>query len=148
MATYSAIGPAAMPRPAKTPFFAGLSDESIAEFLADYGELADGHKLTNKQKVETLRPALAQRPLAVPTRLRIRQLDGLQRGAGEALPRLRRRNALLKKGLIDLVNLTARTRMLDEKDVLDYYRRFLAISNPLRAAPTSIPISRSCSQLN
>ncbi len=37
-----------------------------------------------------------------------------------------------RQGLMELVNLSARTWMHDEKDVLDYYQRFLAISNPLR----------------
>ncbi len=54
MATYSVIGLAAMPCPTKTLFFARLSDKPIADFLTDYGELADGHKLTSKQKVETI----------------------------------------------------------------------------------------------
>ncbi|KAH9017144.1 hypothetical protein EDB85DRAFT_1833958, partial [Lactarius pseudohatsudake] len=39
-----------------------------------------------------------------------------------------------RQGLMDLVALSARTRMREEKDVLDYYRCFLAISNPLRSA--------------
>ncbi|KAH9017145.1 hypothetical protein EDB85DRAFT_1897794 [Lactarius pseudohatsudake] len=53
MPSHTVIGPAAMPRPTKAPFFAGLPDEPIADFLGDYGELADGHQLTEKQKVET-----------------------------------------------------------------------------------------------
>ncbi|KAI9438851.1 hypothetical protein BJY52DRAFT_1195868 [Lactarius psammicola] len=54
MPPHTVIGPAAMPRPTKTPFFAGMSNEPIADFLSDYGELADGHKLSNKQKVEMI----------------------------------------------------------------------------------------------
>ncbi len=137
MATYLAIGPAAMPRPTKTPFFAGLSDEPITEFLADYGELADGHKLTNKQKVETILRY-------VPHSLRDlwRSLPGFASGnwtvfsaeLEKLYPDLDAEMHYSRQGLIDLVNLSARTQMRDKKDVLDYYRRFLAISNPLRAA--------------
>src|SRR6266702_1818795 len=137
MATYSVIGLAAMPHPTKTPFFTGLSDKPITEFLNDYGELADSHKLTNKQKVETIL-------CYVPHSLRDlwQSLPSFASGnwtvfsaeLEKLYPDLDAEMRYSRQGLIDLVNLSARTRMRNEKDVLDYYRRFLAISNPLRAA--------------
>ncbi len=54
MTAHTVTGPAAMPRVTKAPYFSGLPDEPIAEFLLDYTELADGHRLTDGQKVETI----------------------------------------------------------------------------------------------
>ena len=123
MTTYLAIGLAAMPRLTKTPFFAGLSDEPIAEFLVDYSELADGHKLTNKQKVETILRY-------VPHSLRDlwQSLPGFASGnwtvfsaeLEKLYPNLDVEMRYSRQGLTELVNLSARTRMCDEKDVLDY----------------------------
>lgn len=54
MSSRLVTGPAAMPRATKTPSFDGMTGEPIADFLIDYGELADGHNLTDQQKVETI----------------------------------------------------------------------------------------------
>ncbi|KAI9446942.1 hypothetical protein BJY52DRAFT_1127816, partial [Lactarius psammicola] len=123
-----------MPRPTKTPFFAGLSDEPIADFLSDYSELADCHKLTDTDKVKTILRY-------VPHSLRDfwRSLPSFATGnwtvfsteLEKLYPNLDAETRYSRQGLLDLVNLSARSRMRDEKDVLDYYRRFLAISNPL-----------------
>jgi hypothetical protein len=48
------LGPAAMPPPRSraAPFFSEALDDPINDFLAEYLELADGHGLTEQQKVE------------------------------------------------------------------------------------------------
>jgi len=124
-----------MPQPTKTPFFAGMSDEPIADFLSDYGELADGHRLTDRQKVETV---LRYIPYSLKDLWK--SLPGyatgnwmtFKRELERLYPDMDAETRYSRQGLTELVNLSARTRMRDEKDVLDYYRRFLAISNPLR----------------
>ncbi len=39
-----------------------------------------------------------------------------------------------KQALMELVDSAARTKMRDEKDIVEYYQRFLTICNPLLAA--------------
>jgi hypothetical protein len=127
-------GPAAMPRATKTPSFDGMTGEPIVDFLIDYGELADGHNLTDQQKVETI-----LRYIPPPQRDLWKTLKGyatgdwttFRRELEKLYPDVDAAMRYSRQALLDLVNLSARTRMRDEKDVFDYYRRFLAISNPL-----------------
>jgi hypothetical protein len=126
-----------MPRATKTPYFAGLPDEPIADFLFEYSELADGHRLTEKQQVETI---IQYIPFSLKDLWR--SLGGYKTGnwmvfsseLERLYPDMDAETCYTRQGLMDIVNLSARTQMHDEKDVLDYYRHFLAISNPLHTA--------------
>ncbi|KAF8274724.1 hypothetical protein EI94DRAFT_1560962, partial [Lactarius quietus] len=126
-----------MPRANKRPSFAGLPDEPIADFLADFEEQADGYSLTDAQKVEAILKY-------IPFSLRDfwKTVKGYSTGdwttfseeLEKLYPDMDAELRYSRQGLIELVNLSARTRMRDERDVLDYYRCFLTINNPLRVA--------------
>jgi hypothetical protein len=130
-------GPAAMPRATKTPNFDGATGEPIIEFLTDYNEIADTHYLTDQQKVEYILKYIppSQKDLW-------RSLKGYTTGdwttfskeLEKLYPDIDAATRYSKQALYKLVNMSARTRMRDEKDVFDYYRRFLAISNPLHSS--------------
>jgi hypothetical protein len=124
MTTRLVTGPAAMPHATKTPSFDGMTGEPIADFLIDYSELADGHNLTDQQKVETILQYIphAQRDLW-------KSLKGYATGnwttfQGELeklYPDVDAATCYSRQALLNLVNLSARTRMHDEKDVFNYY---------------------------
>jgi hypothetical protein len=129
-------GPAAMPRATKTPSFDGTTGEPIIEFLADYNEIADGHGLTDQQKVEFI---LKYIPFSHKDLWK--SLKGyatgdwttFRRELEKLYPDMDAAARYSRQALYNLVSMSARTRMRDEKDVFDYYRRFLAISNPLHS---------------
>jgi len=124
MPTHTVIGLAAMPHPTKMPFFAGMSDKPITDFLSNYGELADGYRLTDRQKVEmvlryipySLKDLWKSLPSYTTGNWMIfkRELERLY-------PDMDAETRYSRQGLTELVNLSARTQMRDEKDVLDYY---------------------------
>ncbi len=128
-----------MPRVTKMPYFSGLPNESITEFLQDYTELADGHRLTAGQKVETI---LHYIPYWVKDLWKT--LLGYNTGNWRMFRRELKRlysdmdteSCYTKQVLTELVDQSARNRICDEKDVIEYYQQFLAISNPLHTTNT------------
>jgi hypothetical protein len=96
----------------------------------------DGHNLTDQQKVEFVLKYIP------PSHKDLwKSLKGYAtgdwttfRGELEKLyPNMDTAARYSRQALYNLVNMSARTRMRDEKDVFNYYQRFLAISNPLHS---------------
>ncbi|KAI0246804.1 hypothetical protein BJV78DRAFT_1297250, partial [Lactifluus subvellereus] len=139
MSSHSVTGPAAMPGPrsAKAPYFSGQPEDRIADFLLEYEGLATGYKLSEKEKVETI---LRYVPFSV--RELWKTLTGyasadwntFRTTLEELYPDTAAATRYTKHVLQDFIQLSSRYRMRDENDVLQYYRRFLTISNPLRTA--------------
>ena len=135
----SATGPAAMPgtRSNKAPSFSGKPEERIADFLFDYEGLATGCQLTDKEKVEAI-----LRYVPFPVHELWKTITGYASGDWAAFratlerlyPDTAAATRYTRNVLKDLVQLSSKYRMRDENDVLEYYRHFLTISNPLVAA--------------
>ena len=137
MSTHTLTGPAAMPRPKKYPNFDETSGEPIMDFLADFDELADGHGLSDQQKVETILKYIPAHQKDLWKSLKgyaTGNWTTFRRELEKLYPDMDAASRYSRQALLDLVNLSARTRMRDEKDVFEYYRSFLAISNPLHSA--------------
>jgi hypothetical protein len=117
-------GLAAMPCATKTPSFDGMTGEPIMDFLIDYGELTDGHNLTDQQKVETI-----LRYILHAWRDLWKSLKGCTMGnwttfQGELeklYPNVDAATCYSRQALLNLVNLSARTQMCNENDLFDYY---------------------------
>jgi hypothetical protein len=139
MSSNTFTGPAAMLGPclAKAPYFSGQQKDSLAEFLQEYDTLADGHKLSGQEKVECI---LWYIPL--PLRNFWQSLNGF--GAGDqaafhtALERIYPDTAAAtcytRNSLMDFIDVSSRSRMCDEDDVVEYYQHFLILSNLLHQA--------------
>jgi hypothetical protein len=129
-------GPTAMPAALShhVPYFSGEGGESLDNFLRKYEELADGHGLTERQKVDWV----------------IRYVARLQQDLWKSMEGFMISNwndlcnelcgtylkALLehrysKWKLSDFVNCMSKVRISEEKDVLDYYRQFCLLSKIL-----------------
>lgn len=125
------------PRSAKAPYFSGQPDDRLADFLFEYDILASGYKLSDKEKVETI---LRYVPFSV--RELWKTLAGYASGnwatfratLEDLYPDIAATARYTKNVLKDFIQLSSRHRIRDENDVLQYYHRFLTISNPLRNA--------------
>ena len=121
------------------PYFSERTNESLTDFLVEYNALATAHGLTDDQKVSTLSGYASPR-----LREFWQTLNGYNTGdwttyraSIQALyPDTSPSTRFTKKALHDLVDSWARTPMRDDDEVLEYYRRFLEYSNPLRTAET------------
>jgi hypothetical protein len=119
------------------PYFSGQANDPLADFLHEYETLANSYTLSDAQKVDTILRY-------VPSHVREfwKTLDGYINKDWTALkdileslyPDSAAGNRYTKSGLQDFVNLSSKTRIMDEDDLTLYYRRFLQLSNPLRAA--------------
>jgi hypothetical protein len=126
-----------VPRSHTAPYFSGQANDPLADFLHEYDTLANSYSLTNDQKVDTILRY-------VPSHVREfwKTLDGYINKDWTALknmleslyPDTTAGNRYTKTGLQDFVNLSGKTRIMDEDDLTLYYRRFLQLSNPLRAS--------------
>jgi len=135
----NATGLAAMPGPrsADAPFFSKTSAGSFTDFMHEYQALATANGLTDAQKVQTI-----FRYVSLDLRKFWKSVDGYTTDnwatfstALEAMyPDTSAATRLSKKALQDLLYNTSRSRMDDEEDVMDYYREFLELTNPLQAA--------------
>ena len=116
------------------PYFSGEGGESLDDFLREYEELADGHGLTERQKVDWVirYVARSQRDLW-------KSMEGFVvsdwsdlcdelRGTYLEAPLEHRYS---KRKLSDFVNRTSKVRISEEKDVLDYYWQFCLLSKIL-----------------
>jgi len=135
----NATGLAAMPGPclADAPFFSKSSNISFTDFMHKYHALATANGLTDAQKVETI-----LRYISSDLRKFWKSVNGYTTGdwavfstALEAMY-LDTSTAthLTKKALQDLLYNTSRSCISDEEDVMDYYREFLELTNPLCTA--------------
>jgi hypothetical protein len=130
-------GPATMPGPRSTNvlYFSGQPNDLIADFLHEYDMSATSHGLTDQQQVECV-----LRYIPFSARDLWRRLDGFSTGDWAAfqatLERLYPDTAprYTRQGLMDFVDMSARSRMRDEDDVTQCYRRFPTVGNPLRLA--------------
>jgi hypothetical protein len=122
------------------PYFSVGLNESLTDFLVEYDALlATAHGLTDDRKVRMLSGYVSQ------------MLDGYATGdwmtyqaSIQALfPDTSASTRFTKQALHELVDFWARTPMRDDDEVLQYYRRFLEYSNPLRTAET---ITTTCLQ--
>ena len=146
MPTHIVAGLAAMLCAMKTPFFVGLPDEPIMDFLIEYAELADRHGLLETQKIETI-----LRYILHPLKDLWKSLSSYSSGSWSTFkneleklyPDMDAESQYSRQGLIELINLSSRTQMHDEKDIFDYYQRFLAICNPLHAAKQISDVERN-----
>ena len=124
--------PAAKSR--RAPRFTGQDDEIFLEFLQEYEDLADRNGLTGKQKVETiiryvprsLRNLWVTLPgyRAAKWRRFRTELEGLY-------PDIAGQTRCTRQDLAEFVELSARSLIHDENDVMRYYRNFLTIALPL-----------------
>ena len=125
-------GPAAMPFP-RVPYFSGLED-SIENFLQEYEELADSHGLTDRQKVETV-----IRYVAPSQRDLWKLLDGyiahdwddLCLALKDIYVDTTTQGRSSRQKLYEFTIQSAQSRMNEQGDILQYYRRFLLLSKPL-----------------
>lgn len=129
-------GPAAMPAPRsnRAPHFSGAVDDRIEDFLREYEEFADSCGLSDRQKVEVV------------TRYTTAELRDFWKSRAGYLAREWR---LLRRELLQLYEATsnqrrhtegklrsfarksAESRMRDEDDVIQYYRKFIVRCQPL-----------------
>ncbi|KAF8272184.1 hypothetical protein EI94DRAFT_1697553 [Lactarius quietus] len=122
------------PRSAEAPYFDDRSNDPITYFLFEYETLATSRGLSDSQKVETIVHYIARH-----MRDLWNTVDGHSTGHWETFkltlenlyPDTSAATRYTLRTLQDFVDISARTRMRDEDDVMIYYRRFLTLSNPL-----------------
>jgi hypothetical protein len=135
----ASTGLAAMPsaRSSRAPQFNSGEDEVLSEFLRKYEDLADGFRLTEAQKVETI-----MRYIPRTLRSLWMMLPGFQtlrwhhfRTELEVLyPDVASHSRHTKQGLETFRELSAKSRVHSEAEVLKYYRNFLTVASPLLAS--------------
>ena len=116
------------------PFFSSKIDYLVEEFIQEFEEIADGHRLTNQQKVETI----------------IRYIDTSQHHIWKSLQGYLNRNwhnfcnelrneyvnpttqgQFSKQRLVNYTDKSAQVPMKDEADVIDYHCNFNSLSKLL-----------------
>ena len=125
------------PRSNDAPYFSNDTINHFADFMHKYEALARANGLTDDEKVEAIFRY-------IPTNLRKfwKSIDGYDptdwgvfHTALQAMyPDTSAATRLAKKALQELIHKTSCSRMSEEDDVLDYYRLFLELSNPLTEA--------------
>ena len=117
-----------------TPYFSGKISQPIEEFLEEYNKLADKHRLTNWQKVETVIQYVNEQQHHI-----WRSLDGFLNCDWDQF-RAELHNEYIsptamgkhmKKMLIKLAEDSAQSCMEYETDVINYHCQFNTISKPL-----------------
>ncbi|KAH9019770.1 hypothetical protein EDB85DRAFT_1816745, partial [Lactarius pseudohatsudake] len=118
----------------RAPRFSGQDDEILEEFLREYEDLADGNGLSERQKVETILryvPRSLQKLWStLPGYVNVRWCH-FRAQLEELYPDIAGRTRCTRQGLSQFVELSARSCIRDESDVLKYYRNFLTIAAPL-----------------
>ncbi|KAH9024397.1 hypothetical protein EDB84DRAFT_1273924 [Lactarius hengduanensis] len=120
-------------RSQRVPRFLGQDDEILEEFLQEYGDLADGNGLSERQKVETILryvPRSLQKLWSTLPGYRSVRWRHFRAQLEELYPDIAARTRCTCQGLTQFVELSARNRIREEKDVLRYYRNFLTIAAP------------------
>ena len=132
-------GPAAMPsaRASQAPHFSGGKDELLSEFLQEYKDLADGFRLTEEQKLETILrydPRTLQRLWTTLPGYQAGDWDHFRSHIEELYLDVAEPSRHTKQGLDRFTELSAKYRVRDEAEVLKYYRNFLTVATPLLEA--------------
>ncbi len=122
------------PRSRHTLSFTGEGGDSLDNFLCKYEELANGHGLTEQQKVDWVIQYIdrSQRNLwkSLDSYMALDWVDLCNELQGMYLETpLERKYSKCK--LSDFMNQTSKVRISEEKDVLDYFRQFNLLSKLL-----------------
>ncbi|KAI9446706.1 hypothetical protein H4582DRAFT_2069989 [Lactarius indigo] len=139
MAANPPTGPAAMPsaRDHRAPFFSGHVGDPFDKFLREFEELATTYAPTPQQKAETIL-------CYIPPELRElwRLLEGYPardwalfcQSLVEIYDGASAQSRHSKQKLYDFAHHNSQTHMRDEEDIIEYYRRFLVVSEPIVGA--------------
>ena len=132
-------GPAAMPsaRSSRAPQFAGDDDEVLTEFLREYEDLADGYGLSEVQKVETITRYIPRTLRSLWMTLpgyQVKSWRRFRRQLEELYPDVASHSRHTKRGLETFQELSAKSHLSSEQEVLNYNRNFLTVASPLLAA--------------
>ena len=136
MSNATSAGPAAMPsaRSSKAPHFSGNDDDLLAEFLLEYEELADGCRLTSRQKVETIIryvPRAVRHLWTMQPGYQAGDWDDFRDDLEDLYPDVAFLSRHTTQGLETFRELSAKSRIRSEAEVLKYYRNFLTVATPL-----------------
>jgi len=131
-------GPMVMPsaRSSRVPHFSGSEDELITEFLRDFEDLADGCRLTPDQKVESILryvPRTLQHLWTTLPGYQAGDWDDFHDNIEQLYPDVTALSRHMSQGLETFRELSAKSRVHDEADVLKYHRGFLTVATPLLA---------------
>ena len=116
------------------PYFSGEGGESLDDFLCEYEELADGHGLTQRQKVDWVIRYVAhsQRDLWKSMEgFVISDWNNLCKELCGTYLEAPLEHRYSKWKLSDFVNRMSKVRISEEKDILDYYKQFCLLSKIL-----------------
>ena len=116
------------------PYFSGEGGESLDNFLHEYEELADGHELTERQKVDWVIRYVARSQQDLWKSMEgfvISDWNDLCNELHGTYLEAPLEHRYSKWKLSDFVNRTSKVRISEEKDVLDYYRQFCLLSKIL-----------------
>ena len=133
----SSTGPAAMPPPRtnRVPHFSGQASDPIHDFLCEYEEYADSCSLTERQKAETV---IRYIPFSLRDFWKSRNgyaagnCANLKRELLDIYDDTSAQSRHSEQKLVDFVRQSAKLRRCN-KDVQNYYREFLVLSDPLLA---------------
>ena len=134
--TMATHGVSAMPSPrSKTALcFSGEIHVPIEDFLKEYEELADGCRLTQWQKVETVIRYVSTSQHHIWTSLAgfaARDWNDLCRDLRKEYISPSTQGRYSKRKLVELANRSAELPMEEEADVINYHRDFNTLSKPL-----------------
>jgi hypothetical protein len=139
MSNATLTGPAATPSAwsSRVPHFSGGEDELLTEFLRKYKDLADGFGLTEEQKLDTIlryMPCTLQRLWTTLPGYQAGDWDDFRANPEELYPDITALPRHTKQDLETFRELSAKSRIRDEAQVLKYYRNFLTVAAPLLAS--------------
>ena len=124
--------PAAKSR--RAPRFTGQDDEILSEFLQEYEDLADRNGLTERQKVEKIIryiPRSLRKLWVILPGYRVANWWRFRTELENLYPDIAAQTRCTRQDLAKFVELSARSLIHDENDVMRYYRHFLTIALPL-----------------
>jgi hypothetical protein len=123
-------------RSSRAPHFSGGEDELLTEFLREYEDLADGFGLTEEQKLYTILryiPRTLKCLWVTRPGYQAGDWDDFRTSLEELYPDVTALSRHTKQGLDTFRELSAKSRIRDEAQVLKYYRNFLTVATPLLA---------------
>jgi len=128
------MGVAGMPpaRSSRAPHFAGTNSESLSDFLREYENLADSLGLSEEEKVDTILCYVPRALQSLWSELRgylVKDWDELRDTLEALYPDITIRHT--RQNLETFQELSAKCRLHNEGDLLNYHRNFLTIASPL-----------------
>jgi hypothetical protein len=116
------------------PHFSGGEDELLTEFFREYKDLADGFGLTEEQKLDTILHYMPRTPQRLSGRhcpaTRVQGRLPSRANPEELYPDITALPRHTKQDLETFRELSAKSRIRDEAQVLKYYRIFLTAAAP------------------